>query len=116
VKKRKKKICIISPCHWAAKFGGSEYQLQLLLEILIARRSFDITYLARNVNPSFSSPEYLIICVGCEHRIRRYSFLFDARRLLSALNSIRPELILQRVGCAYTGIAAYYYAKNNSCS
>lgn len=114
MKKRKKKICIIAPSHWAARFGGSEYQLKLLLEILAARGSFDITYLARNVNPSFFSPEYSIICVSCEYRIRRYSFLFDAKRLLSALNSIRPEVILQRVGCAYTGIAAYY-AKDNNC-
>jgi len=114
VTKSKKKICIISPCHWAACFGGSEYQLKLLLEILAARGLFDITYLARDVNPSFSSPEYSIICVSYKYRIRRYSFLFDARNLLSALNSIRPEVILQRVGCAYTGIAAYY-AKNNSC-
>jgi glycosyltransferase involved in cell wall biosynthesis len=114
VTKSKKKICIISPCHWAACFGGSEYQLQLLLEILAARGSFDITYLARNVNPSFSSPEYSIICVSCEYRIRRYSFLFDVRNLLSTLRKIRPEVILQRVGCAYTGIVAYY-ARCNSC-
>jgi glycosyltransferase involved in cell wall biosynthesis len=85
-----------------------------LVDLLVAHGGFEITYLARRVNPSFSSSEYSIICVGNEHGIRRHSFLFDARRLLSALNSIRPEVILQRVGCAYTGIAAYY-GRCNSC-
>ena len=114
MKKRKKRLCILTPIHWSARFGGAEYQLKLLIDVLIAHGGFEITYLARRVNPSFSPSEYSIERIGKWDGIHRHSFLFDAKKLLSTLNKIRPELILQTVGCAYTGIVAYY-GRCNSC-
>ena len=114
MKKLKKRLCILAPSHWSAAFGGTEYQLKLLVDILVTHGGFEITYLARTVDPFFSSSGYSIERIGKEHGIHRYSFLFDVRKLLSTLRKIRPELILQIVGCAYTGIVAYY-ARCNSC-
>jgi len=114
VRERKRKLCILAPSHWSASFGGAEYQLKLLIDLLIAHGGFEITYLARTVDPFFSSSAYSIEQIGKWDGIHRYSFLFDVRKLLSTLSKIRPELILQIVGCAYTGISAYY-ARCNSC-
>ena len=113
MRERKRKLCILAPSHWSAGFGGAEYQLKLLVDVLIAHGGFEITYLARKVNSSFSPSGYSIERIGKRDGIHRYSFLFDARDLLSAFGRIRPELILQRVGCAYTGIVAYYARCNN---
>ncbi len=109
-----KKLCIVTPSHWAANFGGAEYQVSCLLDAIAKRTSFEVHYLARNLNPEFVSDQYHIHWVGSKHKLARHSHLFDAPKLYSTLKQIRPDVIYQRVGCAYTGIAALY-AKRSSC-
>ncbi len=77
--------------------------------------AFEIHYIARSVDPGFDARGYHLHCVGSKHAFARHSHLFDARKLYSTLKSISPDSIYQRVGCAYTGIAALY-AKKNGCS
>lgn len=94
--------------------GGSEYQVSCLVEHLVRQDRYDICYLARRVSADFSPNGYKIIKVADATGIRRFGEFLDAPRLLKLLRQIRPDIIYQRVGCGYTGIAAYY-ARRNTC-
>lgn len=112
VNDRKLKICFVLPAHWGAVMGGSQYQAKLLLEYLLERKEYDIHYLARRV-PGPPSPEgYMLNKVADPTGIRRYGEVMDTFDLLKLLKRISPDVIYQRVGCAYTGITAYYAKKN----
>lgn len=110
----KKKLCVLVPAHWAALMGGSEYQASCLVEHLVRQGHYDIYYLARRVSPNYSPQGYRIIQVADARGIRRFGEFLDAPRLLKLLAQICPDVIYQRVGCGYTGIAAYY-ARRNTC-
>ena len=111
---RQKKLCIVTPSHWAASFGGAEYQIKCLLDAMDKRKGFEIHYLARNLNPEFLTEKYTVHWVGNRYQFSRHSHLFDAPKLYSTLKQIAPDIIYQRMGCAYTGIAALY-AKRFNC-
>jgi glycosyltransferase involved in cell wall biosynthesis len=106
--KRKPRLCIITQNHWEAVMGGAEYQIKLLVNHLLAAGHHEVHYLAQQVNPEFIAQGYSIIQIPEIRGTKRYRFLFEAPHLLSILKEVRPDLIYQRVGCAYTGIAAYY--------
>jgi len=111
--KQKKKLCIVIPAHWSAMMGGSEYQAKCFIDELLPDEQFEIHYLTRSYDPRFHPEGYKIIKVAGTRGIRRYGFFFDVFRLLKLLHQIQPDVIYQRVGCAYTGIAAYYARRNN---
>ena len=113
--KPKKRLCIILPAHWAAAFGGAEYQAQCLIDAVEKTKQFEIFYLARETNPSFETNQYKIHNIGNSSFFRRYANFFDALSLYKKLKSIAPDIIYQRVGCSYTGIAALY-AKKHDCN
>jgi glycosyltransferase involved in cell wall biosynthesis len=109
----KKRLCILLPSHWAAKAGGAELQVKMLLERLEHRDLFDVHYVARNVSPSYVAHNYTI------HHVRGYrpvvgSFFLDAPELLRLLGRLRPNVIYQRVACAYTGVAAYFAKRHGT--
>lgn len=112
---KRKKLCIIIPAHWAAKMGGSEYQVKVLIDALQKMDRYEIFYLARYVSPEYIPENYKIIKIAERNWLWRLGFFFDALQLLKILGKIRPDIIYQRVGCAYTGIAAHY-SKNNKCN
>ena len=93
--------------------GGSQYQVKCLLDNIIATDKFEIYYLARNYDPEFHPEGYRIIKITDGRGIRRYGSFFDAFPLLKLLHQIQPDIIYQRVACAYTGIAAYYARRHN---
>lgn len=111
---KKRKLCVLIPTHWEALMGGSQYQAKILIEHLIETGKYDIYYLTKRIKPEFMPNGYRIIQIPGPRWIRRFGFFFDTRHLLHILNQIKPDIIYQRVGCAYTGIAAYY-AKHNGC-
>ena len=113
IMKVKKKLCIIVPAHWSAMMGGSQYQAKCLIDKLVPTEQFEIYYLTRRYDPEFLPEGYKIIKVADEKGIRCYGFFFDVFRLLKLLHQIQPDVIYQRVGCAYTGITAYYARQNN---
>ena len=94
--------------------GGAEYQIKLLIEALAARRTFDITYLARWVAPDAKLPSHTAVQVCSPRRINRYGYFLDIPGLYRELQRLQPDCIYQRVGCAYTGVAAYY-ARRSGC-
>jgi len=103
-----KRVCIVLPDHWAANFGGAEYQTKVLVEALVARGDYEISYLARNVSSAFVPAGYRIQRIKTCHRLTRYADFFDLPGLYALLVRARPELIFQTVGCAYTGACALY--------
>ena len=111
--KTKKKLGVIIPAHWSAIMGGSQYQAKCLIDKLVLNEQFEIYYLTRRYDFSFHPAGYKIIKVADPRGIRRYRFFLDVFKLLKLLYQIRPDVIYQRVGCAYTGIAAYYARRNN---
>ena len=93
--------------------GGSQYQAKMLLEYLAAKDSYDIYYLARLVSDQSSSQDYCLRRIAVPVGVRKYGEFMDTFDLLKMLKEISPDIIYQRVGCAYTGITAFY-AKNNN--
>jgi glycosyltransferase involved in cell wall biosynthesis len=94
--------------------GGAEFQAKLFIENLIQSEGIQVYYLARRFDPRLRPKGYRIIQISAGNGIRRYGFFLDSFRLLKLLRKINPHYIYQRVGCGYTGIAAYY-ARRNDC-
>ncbi|HAJ77283.1 MAG TPA: hypothetical protein DCM64_12635 [Gammaproteobacteria bacterium] len=108
----KRKLCVLMPTHWGHTMGGAQYQAKLLIDCLSKSGEFQIYYLARRLDPEVQSAGYELRRVG---RSQGAGFIFDTRTLLDTLREIQPDTIYQQVGCAYTGIAAYY-CRNNPCT
>lgn len=104
---RRLKVCVLIPTHWEALMGGSQYQAKILIERLIDAGSFDVHYVARRVNPLHSPEGYTLHWLKGGPKLAG-TMVQDTLRLWRALRRISPDVIYQRVGCAYTGIAARY--------
>jgi glycosyltransferase involved in cell wall biosynthesis len=110
----KYRICIIVPAHWEAIMGGSQYQAKLLVQHLIARYDVDLFYLTTIDDPTSRPTGYRIVRFSDRKGFRRFGSFFDAFRLYRTLRDIRPHAIVQYVGSAHTGIAAWY-ARRHGC-
>lgn len=108
------KLCILVPAHWEARMGGSQYQAKVLIDYLLEHYEVDIVYLTTLASPSFEPEGYRIASFSDVRGLRRYGSFFDAVRLYRALARERPDVILQYVGSAHTGIAAFY-ARRHGC-
>lgn len=73
-----------------------------------------MTYLSHTVDPAFVPEGYRIMTIGGPSSFDFFRLHRDSIQLYRALDSIKPEAIYQRVGCAYTGITAKY-AKRRGC-
>lgn len=104
---------MIIPTHWSALMGGVEYQVKCLIEKLTSLHRFDIHYLTKRVDCSFRPRDYKIVPIGRAEGKFSGLFFVDTFNLLKQLNEIKPDVIFQHDGCAYTGIAAHYARKNN---
>ena len=87
--------------------GGAEYQARLLTEYLV-KDGAEVTFLAGNVRRDFVPDGYRLVPVARANPLRRYGMFVDAWALYRKLLKIRPDIIFQQVGCAYTGVAALY--------
>jgi glycosyltransferase involved in cell wall biosynthesis len=94
--------------------GGSQYQAKVLIDYLLEHYDVDIVWLTTRADPSFEPAGYRIVTFSDPGGLRRYGSFFDAVRLYRALARERPDIILQFVGCAHTGIAALY-ARRHGC-
>jgi glycosyltransferase involved in cell wall biosynthesis len=108
------KLCILVPAHWEALMGGSQYQAKVLVDYLLAHYDVDIAYLTTRADPAFRPAGYRIVPFSDRRGLRRYGSFFDVVRLYRALARERPDIILQFVGSAHTGIAALY-ARRHGC-
>ena len=108
------KLCILVRTHWAARMGGSQYQAKVLIDYLLEHYDVDIVYLTTRADPKFTPTGYRIVTFSDPYGVRRYGTSFDFVRLYRALARERPDIILQFVGSAHTGIAALY-ARRHDC-
>jgi hypothetical protein len=102
----------VIPVHWEAFMAGSQYQAKCILDELLPSGRYDVTYVANRVAPDFKPSDYRIVQIG--GRLSRLGYLVHTLPLYRALREIRPDVIYQRVGCGYTGIAAHYARKNGA--
>lgn len=94
--------------------GGAQFQAQGLVSALSESGEFDVYYLARSTKKGYRPDDHKIVQICRPNAFQKWGFFFETRQLLRQLHSIKPDVIYQRVGCAYTGIAAYYAKKYNS--
>lgn len=94
--------------------GGAQYQVQLLIDALEAAGRFDVFYLARNYDPTYTAGNHKIVGVGETWNRINKGFFLDFRKILHELDKIKADVIYQRVASAYTGIGAYYARKRGS--
>ncbi len=111
---RKSKVCFLLPSHWSAAMGGAEFQARELLRVMHATGKYEIYVLTRLFDSTVIDESHRVIASGGPRIFWKYGQFFDARQILKQLAVIKPDIIYHRVGCAYTGIAAYY-AKHNQC-
>jgi glycosyltransferase involved in cell wall biosynthesis len=107
-----KKIVILLPTHWSAVQGGAEYQAKLICQHLIASRRFEVHWLSRRIHPEYRAQGYTIHRISDPSGLRGKARFFDYWALTRLLHQIRPDVVYQRAGSAYTGIAARYARKN----
>lgn len=94
--------------------GGAQYQTMLFIRALVATGNYEITYITKNVDADYKPDHYKIVRIKNSWNITRTGLFLDAVHLYKALARVRPDVIYQRVGSAYSGIAAYYARKNGS--
>lgn len=105
---------MLLPVHWEAIMGGAQYQAKLLIERLLDRYDVEVHYLTVRCDPGHDPKGYVIHRFSSRDGIRRYGYFFDALRLYRLLRKLRPDVIYQQVGCAHTGIAAWYARRNGA--
>lgn len=109
------KVCILSPYHYDVARGGSEFRAKLLSEHLIEQTDHEVVYLARYVPDQTERYPYEVRGFSGPGLARSLKFgrSPDSIALMRALEDINPDVIVQLVASAYTGIAAFY-ARSNS--
>jgi len=102
------RIAIVVPTHWGYLMGGSQYQAQLLSDVLETRNGVEVAYFAGRLPPKEVIGDRTVFRAGRVHRLRRYGHFWDYFSLPRQLRAYRPDLVYQRVCCAHTGICARY--------
>lgn len=104
----KLKVAIVIPTHWDYLMGGSQYQAKLLIEELYQNHGANIVYFTSRAGANRDFADHQVVSVGRVNTLRRFGLFWDYFRLQRALRKFSPDVIYQRVGCAYTGISADY--------
>lgn len=108
------RLCIVTQNYSRPARGGSEQQIEYLLDALVKRRLHDIYFLAHFVGTDTQPSGYRVVRIGRGGQVSRFGYWIDALPLYRALRAIRPDVIYQRVGCGYTGIATRYATRNQA--
>jgi len=108
VKSRDMRVAVVIPRHWDYSIGGSEHQAKLLIEQLYQTYGATICYFTARASARRKFADHQVICVGHTKWHRRFGHFWDYFRLQRALAAFAPDVIYQRVACAYTGIAVRY--------
>ena len=107
------RVAFVVPTHWAYRMGGSQYQVQLLEDVMAARGDAETAFFAARIPPPELLPDRRIISSGWARSLRRYGHFWDYFSLQRRLEEFRPDVIYQRVRCSHTGIAARYAKRRN---
>ena len=88
--------------------GGAQYQIKCLIDYLRTLDRYEIHYLAHRVPSESQIDGCTVHRIGRGGDLPRLGFVEDAPSLYKTMRRLRPNVIYQRVGCAYTGIAAFF--------
>jgi glycosyltransferase involved in cell wall biosynthesis len=106
------RLCVVTPGHSSINAGGSEFQIDCLLDVLVPQRRFEIYYLTSLVASDSANDSYRIVRIG--DGAPRLGYLAHALPLYRALSNLRPCVIYQRVAGGYSGIAAHYARRHGA--
>lgn len=108
------KACFLLPAHWSHTLGGAEIQARYIMAQLLQRGGARVYYLCRHTTVA-DDEGASVMKVGASGVLARYMYCVDARRVLQALNTIRPDVLYVRVDSPYLGLAAWY-RKRHRCT
>ena len=109
-----KKICFLMPVHYmASRGGGAEIQAKYLIDALNSKTNYDIYFICRRA-PKNQEKNQRIWKIGSETGLGRFGTFVDSIKIYNTLKEVSPQILYQNVGCAYTGIAAYYAKRNRA--
>jgi glycosyltransferase involved in cell wall biosynthesis len=91
--------------------GGAETQARHLIESLSNRENLDVIFICRWPGKAPPSDSCRIVEIGKIGFLHRYGFWWDSWSLWRTLKKESPDIIYQRVGCAYSGLCALYANK-----
>jgi glycosyltransferase involved in cell wall biosynthesis len=103
---RRTRVCIVSPFQFG---GGAEFQIDCLINVLVALNRYDIYFLARHTDErARAQGRYQVVKIGDTNQMPWLGYTADAPLLYKAFREIKPDVIYQRVACGYTGVCAHY--------
>ncbi len=102
---RRSRICIVNPYEHG---GGAEFQIEMLIDVLGRSNAYEIHYLTHFVDPRERPRRYAVHQIGRAGPIPTLGYAMEARSLYGILRDLAPDIIYQRVACAYTGVCAWY--------
>ena len=105
---RRPRLSVVTPVHWKSFMGGAQYQIRCLLDHLRTLGRYDIAYFASRLPDESTLDGYELHRIGQGGPTPRFGYAMHARALYHGLRRWQPDVIYQRIGCAYTGVAAYY--------
>ncbi|CCK81818.1 glycosyltransferase family 4 protein [Desulfobacula toluolica] len=112
---QKKKLSIILGSYWGQCQGGAELQSHFI-EQEAMRQKWETHYLFLANKDEYENQNGTILHPIIKKKLWnkfgniKYPYTLN---LLKKLNKLKPDVIYQRSGIAFTGIAAYYAKKNN---
>jgi glycosyltransferase involved in cell wall biosynthesis len=101
------RVCILVPSHWSAVTGGAEMQVAMLVRRLVAQQHCDVHYIARRSGRDYVPEGYTLHRLEARKMVAG-TLLLEVPPLLKLLRHVQPDVIYQRVACAYTGAAAWF--------
>jgi glycosyltransferase involved in cell wall biosynthesis len=102
------RVAVVIPTHWDFLMGGAQYQAKLLVQTLFEEYGAVVRFFSARASANRSFPDHQVVCVGHTKWHRQFGHFWDYFRLRRALREFAPDVIYQRVACAYTGICAGY--------
>lgn len=83
-------------------------QARYFIDALNRKDNFEIVYITCRTPSDYRPEDHRIVRISKYGKRHKYGFFWDAAPLLRILNREKPDIIYQRVACAYTGICAAY--------
>jgi len=110
-----KKLAFILGSYWEQCQGGAELQAHFL-DREAQRQGWSTHYFFLSNNDKYRNDSktilHPIVRKNLWNKLGNIKYPY-AGNLLRALNRLKPDIIYQRSGMAFTGVAAYYAQKNN---
>ncbi len=105
------RVAVVMPMHWSFSLGGAEMQVRMLVERLALDPATEMHFIAREVHPDYRPSGYVLHKLPGRRSIAG-TFATDIPDLLALLHELRPDVVYQRVACAYTAAVAFHGSRH----